>query len=394
MAWLIIILQTAVVALMVSLPCAAATIWSASLALEGRVYESPAQYVGQAGDTFSIRAKARYVHDWNNGRDVLTVSPTFSSDSADSRRDRLDMDELGWTHLMDNAELRLGWRKVFWGVAESNHLVDIINQTNLAENLNGESKLAQPMINIALFSNYGTLDIFALPGFRERTFPGTRGRFRGPLAVDVGAARYEASECNKHVDFAVRWSVGLGQLDIGVSHFHGTSREPTLLNGTARPVPYYPQIAQNALDLQLTADALIWKLEAIRRTGNLQSFYAAVGGIEYTFYGVLQDRTDVGVFLEYSHDTRGTSAAFGMDDDVFMGLRLVLNDSDATEAMLGMVNDLNGDGRSLLIEASRRMGENWKLYMEGRWMRSINRSDAIYPARFDSYIQVGAEFYF
>ena len=37
--------------------------------------------------------------------------------------------------------LSIGLGKVFWGVTEFNHLVDVINQTDLVEGIDGEAKL-------------------------------------------------------------------------------------------------------------------------------------------------------------------------------------------------------------------------------------------------------------
>ena len=76
---------------------------------------------------------------------------------------------------------------------ESRHRVDYINQTDGVEDVDGEDKLGQPMLNLGLQRDWGDLNFFYLPYFRERTFPGTKGRLRAPLVVDTDRARYEAS---------------------------------------------------------------------------------------------------------------------------------------------------------------------------------------------------------
>ena len=45
--------------------------------------------------------------------------------------------ELSLLWISGNWETRIGVSKVFWGVAESQHLVDTINQTDLAANPDG-----------------------------------------------------------------------------------------------------------------------------------------------------------------------------------------------------------------------------------------------------------------
>ena len=79
--------------------------------------------------------------------------------------------------------MRVGIRKEFWGVTEFQHLVDVINQTDGVEDFDGEDKLGQQMVNLSLVNDWGIVDLFLLPGFRERTYAGEEGRLRGPLVV-------------------------------------------------------------------------------------------------------------------------------------------------------------------------------------------------------------------
>ena len=72
-------------------------------------------------------------------------------------------------------ELRVGVDRVFWGVAESQHLVDIINQVDFVEHPDGESKLGQPMVHLTWSGDWGALELFGLSGHRARTFPGPVG---------------------------------------------------------------------------------------------------------------------------------------------------------------------------------------------------------------------------
>ena len=331
--------------------------WDFSVEWEGRWFEQAPAYPGQARNDSALRLKGRYTREWGDGNDFFTFSPILRLDAVDASRTALDIDELGWTHLMEHSELRLGLRKLFWGVAESNHLVDIINQTDLVDNPDGESKLAQPMVNLALFTDAGTFDLFVLPGFRERTFPGERGRFRGP--IPVGDAEFEADQGRSHIDLAGRWSRTLDTADIGISLFHGTSREPNLITtADGRRIARYPLIDQVGIDLQLIADAWIWKLEAIGRRGENQSFQAAVGGFEYTFYAVGSTPADATLFVEYSRDERGAGSPFGFDNDLFLGLRTSFNDSAGSQLMVGVTKDLDGErsGWSKDKGASARAG--------------------------------------
>ena len=84
----------------------------------------------------------------------------------------------------DEWELRLGVDRVFWGVAESRHLVDIVNQTDLIEHPDEEDKLGQPMAHLTWSGDWGVAEVFGLPYHRARTFSGPKGRLRFPLVAD------------------------------------------------------------------------------------------------------------------------------------------------------------------------------------------------------------------
>ena len=106
------------------------------VSLEGRVFMGGASR-GLAGYNGSVAVEPEWYADWDSGQQTLTVVPFFRLDQHDSRRTHVDIGELSWDLIGDTWELRAGVRKVFWGVTESTHLVDIINQTDLVEDLDG-----------------------------------------------------------------------------------------------------------------------------------------------------------------------------------------------------------------------------------------------------------------
>jgi hypothetical protein len=319
-------------------------------------------------------------------------------DENDNERTHGDIRELSWIHIGEDWELRAGLRKVFWGVTEFQHLVDVINQTDSVEDFDGEDKLGQQMINLSLVRDWGIVDLYLLPGFRERTTIGKNGRLRSGLVVNNDLASYESSAGENHIDTALRWSHTLGDFDLGAYWFHGTNRDPKLLlknsNGTTYLAPYYEQMDQIGFDLQATIDSWLWKLETINRDTQSENYWAAQGGVEYTFYGIRNSSADVGVLLEYGWDERGENADAAIQNDLFIGARLTLNDVDSTEMLAGMSHDLDYDSESFIIEASRRYGNNWKLSLDGRFFSSDNPADLSYNIKQDDHLQITVERYF
>ena len=358
---------------------AAAGEWdlSSSLAAELRVFPSSVAFEGQRDTTasLSVAVEPEAVYEWNDGDDRLTFAPFLRLDPRDDNRTHADLREANWLHLGADWVLVVGIGKVFWGVTESRHLVDIINQTDAVEDIDTEDKLGQPMVNLDLERDWGTLSLFVLPGFRARTFPDRDARLRGALQIDGGKATYESGAAEQHVDGAVRWSNTFDVFDVGLAHFHGTSREPRLLpgvsgGGRALLRPRYEQIDQTSLDLQITTGAWLLKLEAITRSGHGDRFAAAVSGFEYTVFGVADTSADLGLLAEYLYDGRDASRApaTSADDDVFVGVRLAMNDEPDTQMLIGAVVDRSSVATLFNVEAERRLGENWKLEIESRFL--------------------------
>jgi hypothetical protein len=379
--------------------------WSGYVSSEYRAFaQSPAD-ARQHGNNLSFSAQPEYYADWDNGQQSFTFVPFARWDENDSERSHADIRELTWAKAADDWELRAGIRKVFWGVTESQHLVDIINQTDLVEATDGEEKLGQPMINLALIRDWGTLDLFVLPGFRERTFPGTKGRLRFSPPIDTSQAIYQSSDKDKHIDYAARWAHYLGDWDIGLSYFNGTSRDPSFtfgLNNKGQPVliPVYELIEQWGLDLQATLDDWLWKVEVINRSGQTdfsgqqKSYTALTAGFEYTFVGIAQSSADLGVIAEILYDERGDNALTPFADDTLLGARLTLNDEQSTEFLFGMIFDNHDGTRLLTLESSRRLGADWKITLEGQAFLNISPDNFLTGVRKDNYLQVELARYF
>ena len=366
---------------------------------EVRLFPNQALYSSQNDQSSSFSIFPEYYHEFESGSS-FTFAPFFRLDSGDQERTHFDIRELTFLWLQGDFELRVGVRKVFWGVAETIHLVDIINQTDLVENIDTEDKLGQPMINFSIPKDWGTIDIFWMPFFRERTFVGTGGRLRGATVIDEDRTQYESAAEEWHSDWAFRYSHTFDDLDIGLSQFVGTNRDPTLLDGTdssgnSIKIPKYEQIKQTSLDASYVIGEWLWKLESIYRTGQgNDDYFAWVGGFEYTFVGMLGSNMDFGMIGEWMFDTREDEASTAFENDIATGLRFAVNDAASTEALLGWVQDLDTSARFLFLEASRRFGDNWLLTAELRTFLNQPPEDFLFEQHDDEVMQIELSYYF
>ena len=202
-----------------------------------------------------------------------------------------------------------------------------------------------------------------------------------------------------HPDAAVRLSHFVGELEFGLSHFFGTSREPVLtpgVDGLGRPVlkPFYPLIHQSGLDMQLITGEMLWKFEGIRRSGQGQTYWAWTGGFEYTFVGFMGSRMDMGVIGEWLRDTRGKLATTPFDNDLMAGLRLAVNDMQSTDILIGGIIDPNTGARLASIEASRRIGDNFRLEIEGYLFSNLPPQDVFFGFNNEDFTRLSLAYYF
>ena len=371
---------------------------SGNIEFEHRLFLEDNRFSNQQDFSNSFSIQPELYYEWDDGYESITFSPFYRYDTEDSRRSHFDVRELFYLSSKDDWELRLGVRKVFWGVSESVHLVDIINQTDAVENIDGEEKLGQPMINFAYIHDWGTLDFFIMPYFRERTFPGSKGRLRSGIPVEIEDAEYESGAKEWHTDLALRYENTFEDLDLGLSYFYGTSRDPRIElrpeGGSIKAVPVYDLIHQLGMDLQYTTDAWLWKLESIYRNGSSHDYGAIAGGFEYTFFDIKESGIDLGVLAEYLWDSRNENPAAAFQNDLFIGTRITLNDVQSSEFLAGVIYDLEGGGHSFVIEASRRIGDAWKLSLELRTFHQASMEEVLYQINRDDHLQLSLAYYF
>jgi hypothetical protein len=371
----------------------------------------------QADRQLGFTAEPEMVWSLAEGEHTIVFKPYARIDSADDERSHGDIRELSWMTYGDDWEVTAGISKVYWGVTESQHLVDIVNQTDFVEAPDGEDKLGQPMVKLSLIRDWGTVTWFVLPGFRERTFPGEEGRFRTALPISSGDAEYQAGEEDAHVDYAARWNHTIEDYDLGLSWFNGTSRDPLFVpTGFKFPAPgitvptklspFYVQINQVGLDLQATLDSWLWKFEAIYRSYDdsaknsfadfgVEDYTAATGGFEYTFYGPFETVWDWGVLAEYQYDSREDAALAIGQNDAFLGSRIAFNDTASSQVLAGISQDLDSaNTQSFVMEFSTRINEGMTLNVDAFLLMSDDDENVSYQFKRDDYVQLSLNYYY
>jgi hypothetical protein len=379
---------------------------SATVDFESRIFFDSPAFQGQKTTTYypSFMVQPEVRQAFNEDKDRLSFKPFARFDPLDESRNHWDIREMNWLHVGEGWNMSAGVGKVFWGVTESRHLVDIVNQVDLVEDIDLEEKLGQPMVNVNLVKDFGTFSFYWLPRFRERQFQIYKNRLRFAMPIDDRHPHFDSSASVWHQDLAARWSHSIGDWDIGVAHFWGTGREPTFDLSLADPanpnlIPRYSIINQTSIDLQWTHDAWLWKLEAITRGGQGRRFGAVTAGFEYTFSNVQDSGVDLGLLAEYQYDGRDKNPMVApvvpFYNAAFMGTRIGINDAQDSQVTAGFVQDLDNSAKYVSLEASRRVGEAWKLEVKARLFMDAPPSDfVLYGFHRDDYFQFRVIRYF
>ena len=219
-----------------------------------------------------------------------------------------------------------------------------------------------------------------------------------PFIVDVENTQYQSSAEQWHNDFALRYAVYIDDLDIAISHFSGTSRNPVFVdkNGFPTRAPIYNQIDQTGLELQYIFEEWLWKFEGITSSGEVQRYSAAVFGFEYTQVGILETSADLGWIVEYLFDDRRQqknlekSALHSFERDFFLGWRYAMNDIDSIQFLAGIIYDPKTEEMLYSLEFNQRLASDLKLNIEVRSFQGAEASKQLktFYLRDEDYIQL------
>ncbi|HEY9034709.1 MAG TPA: hypothetical protein VIN71_12275 [Pseudomonadales bacterium] len=434
------VISTGLIGLFFCLPAAAELRFNGFVEAELRLYPGDGLLDEQKQALPSVAVQPELTWRSQSRQHNLRAVAFGRLSDSDGERDHADLRQAYYLYAGSGWQVQAGVNKVFWGVTESAHLVDIINQTDTVEAFNGEEKLGQPMIGLGLEQGWGNLDIYILPYFRERQFPDGPERFRlslagQPINYDHDNAWYEDKREEKHVDVAARWWHWFGGFDIGLSVFQGTNREPIpilvqpdLLNPADSLFgSYYEQLQQIGIEMQYIYDSWAFKYESASKWLDSGNYHSVATGFEYTLSGLGESGYDLGLLVEYLWNNRDDVSvkdpslkAMGLDEntappqlvdalennaipgsylsplenDVFVGTRFALNDIASTEFVAGLIIDLDDQTTSASFEGSTRIGNSIRIALNVYLFENVDENSAFYAFRKDDQIEAKFTWYF
>lgn len=159
----------------------------------------------------------------------------------------------------------------------------------------------------------------------------------------------------------------------------------------------YPIVHQVGVDYQIILSSVLFKLESIFRAGDFDDFdniYAITGGLEYTLGNLNKKGLHIGLILEYVYDNRRELTFSSLDNDIFLGSRFALNNVAGTEILLGLFKDLSKSSNIIRLEASQRIGNDYKLTILSQAFMNIDDSELVYLFKRDSFLELELVRYF
>lgn len=352
------------------------------IAVEGRFFPETPKFAAQDRHSVAFSLRPEGVLEWDEvdflgGAGVaLSLIPFLRIDTNDEERTHLDFREAKADIRLGDTDVTIGNDIVFWGKTEVDQLVDIINQTDGLEGSDGAEKLGQPMLALRRLVDIGDFSgeaaAFYMPYFRERQFLGEESRLRLPFAVDTDNPVYTNGDDEWTPSFAGRLAGFYGDVDAGIHVFQGMSRDPSFqMVSLTEAQPVYGEISQIGVDAQYTRGETLFKFEGIHRwdqinrIGTEQDYFAAIGGVEHTLFGINEQGWDLGLIAEYAYDERGDTALSPFDNDVVLGGRLAMNDIQDSSVLFTAAVDTDTHEGILRLEGERRIGDSFKASVEG-----------------------------
>jgi hypothetical protein len=275
----------------------------------------------------------------------------------------------------DKAEWKLGVLSETWGVLEAWNPVDIINQRDLVEDFQGDVKLGQPGMLMTYQLEGATLSFFGTAVARERRFARREDRFRVlPASIvdeDLEDGRWAPTG-------AIRAEVPVNALNLGLSQFLGTAREPILspivgAGGLEGFRAFYGRISQTSIDAEYVVGDSVLKAELIHQRGDARPFWGGGIGIETSFSKFGGGLGDLTLYAEAYADSRDDDAPLTpFQRDVFVGARYSFNDTGDTLLELRHTYDLEWRSSLLELRANRRLFSDFVLSFA--FLTTLNQS--------------------
>jgi hypothetical protein len=295
--------------------------------------------------------------------------------------------------------LRAGVLNERWGVMTVEQIADIVNQRDYVSNYRGRDRLGQPGLAWQYYGDSWSATVIAATYKRERRLARGLDRFRN-TGLGYTDAEFDEGRWSPP-DLGLRLFKGLGDLELELTYFHGTAREPLLLptfveDGSLALTPTYRQMRQGGIAARYVLGDFVFRGEGyLRDMDGVPTYGGLALGVERVLYRVFGGVEDLLIYVEGYYDDRPSEAPPTLfDNDLVIGLRLNANDAKGTELWLQMIVDYETGSNLIEVEAKRRLTDSLVARVE--LVAPVNVEDDSVLSGFerDSRLTASITFYF
>lgn len=323
-----------------------------------------------------------------------------------NRRTFLRLDELYGSYELEEGSLRAGRSVLFWGALEARNIVDVFNPQELRNDPFATDKLGVWNASYTHYTERGEISLIA------KLYEEDQPMAAAPYAYYFFPEFTTYDEELKSEASRYRPTLYLGwtgsteseyPLDYALIFQHGyDSQRYFALDSTQFP----PEFTQHAYLVNkvmsyntLVVGATLVKLEALYADvidEPLISDYAhGALGVEHTLQP-FEGGAELGLIAEYYRYKRFESGTYSdldlfetFQNDLFLGLRLTLNDVADSSFVGGVVADLAYTEQSWFAEFTTRLGESFRLNVDYRYIEP-SKSEATAFALLQRHQRIGA----
>ncbi len=352
----------------------------------------------EAKNQFINTIKGKFDYNQNYHDFDFNVEFFYRYDSS-KQFDHGDLSEFNTLYTADNFDFLIGSTIEFWGVVESRNIVDIVNQIDFLEDVNGKQKLGQPLTRLNYYLENGTLSSYLFFGFRDREFTSQTERFGAQPEIRGSSAQYEAGNYGV-TGSAIRLQQNLSLGDFSFHLYSGLDRNPSLVpvidfDNTVFISPIYEKIEQAGIEAYMPIGNVALKYEGVFRSRNNEDHSAHVMGFEQSIFNVFKKPLDMTYFVEYLYDDRSQSAPLTIyQNDLFLGLRLSYTQNTPLTIKFGLLKDMEFDESFVSTDIEKNITDNSTFIINGRFFIDVNNASPLTIVENDSYIKFAYKRFF
>ncbi len=336
--------------------------------IEGRYYNyAKAPLFSEQSDRqgqYSLATTLDYNDQINRNTDInVSIFGRYHPEADNAYQG--DVRELKLSYYAAQLEISGGMLMERWGVLEAFSPVDILNPRDRIEDFQGDVKLGIPGGNLSWLLDDGRVDIWLLPYSREERLAEGKDRFR-TSAFAVSDAAFEKGQ--NTLSSAMRISQMSASVEFSLSYYNGHARSPYFtpnLDGVGNVITLqsnYARIEQAGFELLWVRGQSLVKLESVYRSTAADDFTGLGIGLEREFPRIGSTRNALTLYGEYYYDGRKSGRSSPLtpfQNDIFLGLRLALNNLSSTEYELRFTHDLDYDSTFWELLAKTRIQRQW-----------------------------------